>query len=63
MNRRVWALTKKLDQLVQRRGGEILARDLPTRREFVITVRLFRANPTPNPTPTPTPTPNPNPYP
>jgi len=40
MNRRVWALTKKLDKLVQRCGGEILARDLPVKREFVLTVRL-----------------------
>ena len=38
--RRVWALSKKLDQLVQRRGIEILQLEIPPRQELVVTVRL-----------------------
>ncbi|KAL1525513.1 hypothetical protein AB1Y20_020369 [Prymnesium parvum] len=40
MNRRVWALSQKLDQLVQRKGYDILQAELPRRLELVITVRL-----------------------
>ena len=39
-NKRVWALAKKLDRLVQRRGGEVLRRELPPKREYVLTLRL-----------------------
>ena len=40
MNRRVYALANKLDSLVQRRGPELLRRDLPPKHEYVLTVRL-----------------------
>ena len=40
MDKRVFTLAKKLDNLVQRRGMEILSRTLPPRYDVVVTVRL-----------------------
>lgn len=40
MSKRVYALSKKLDSLVQRRGVGVLHKDLPPKHEFVLTVRL-----------------------
>jgi len=40
MSKRVYALSKKLDSLVQRRGVSVLHKDLPPKHEFVLTLRL-----------------------
>ncbi|EOD40454.1 hypothetical protein EMIHUDRAFT_125542, partial [Emiliania huxleyi CCMP1516] len=39
MSKRIWALTRKLDKLVQRRGVEVLQRDLPRSQQYVMVLR------------------------
>ena len=42
MNRRVWALSQKLDQLVQRKGYDILQAELPRRMDRYIPLTYSR---------------------